>query len=89
MRFPHISAALLVTSLVACGTATPLAPKASEAPQGELMGSDRDAHGCISSAGYSWCARTNQCERPWELARKQGFAQTQEAFYEYCANPSQ
>src|SRR3546814_1551492 len=36
-------------------------------------GSDRDAHGCIASAGYAWCANTNQCERPWELARKHGF----------------
>ena len=49
-------------------------------------GSDRDAHGCIGSAGYSWCAKTNQCERPWELARKYNFENTQEAFDKFCNN---
>lgn len=29
-------------------------------------GSDRDAYGCIPSAGYSWCAALNKCIRPWE-----------------------
>src|SRR3546814_18545492 len=50
-------------------------------------GSDRDAHGCIASAGYAWCANTNQCERPWELARKHGFEQTKEGFDAFCENP--
>ena len=31
-----------------------------------LVGGDRDAHGCIPSAGYSWCASTNSCIRAWE-----------------------
>ncbi|MCX6772959.1 MAG: transporter substrate-binding domain-containing protein [Candidatus Micrarchaeota archaeon] len=29
-------------------------------------GSDRDSHGCIPSAGYTWCGALNQCIRPWE-----------------------
>lgn len=29
-------------------------------------GGDRDVHGCIGSAGYSWCAPLNQCIRTWE-----------------------
>lgn len=49
-----------------------------------MPGSDRDAHGCIPSAGYSWCAKTNKCERSWELAKAQGFENTQEAFDKYC-----
>lgn len=27
---------------------------------------DRDAHGCIGSAGYIWSITDNQCIRPWE-----------------------
>ena len=53
-----------------------------------LTGADRDAHGCIGSAGYSWCAHTDQCERPWELAQKHGFENTQAAFDEFCNNPA-
>ena len=49
-----------------------------------LLGSDRDIHGCIGSAGYSWCDRSNQCERPWELAESEGFENTSEQFDAYC-----
>jgi hypothetical protein len=31
-----------------------------------MPGSDRDSHGCIPSAGYSWCAVKQKCYRPWE-----------------------
>jgi len=31
-----------------------------------LVGNDRDAHGCIASAGYSWCGARNECLRSWE-----------------------
>ena len=50
----------------------------------KLAGSKRDSHGCIGSAGYSWCAKTNQCERPWELAKISGFENSQSAFNSYC-----
>ena len=33
-----------------------------------LVGGDRDAHGCIGSAGYSWCAAKQKCLRVWEEA---------------------
>ncbi len=33
-----------------------------------LVGGDRDEHGCIGSAGYSWCAPKNKCLRIWEEA---------------------
>ncbi|MFH1222193.1 MAG: metallophosphoesterase family protein [Candidatus Micrarchaeota archaeon] len=29
-------------------------------------GSDKDAHGCIPSAGYTWCNATQKCYRSWE-----------------------
>ena len=31
-----------------------------------IVGNDKDEHGCISSAGYSWCAVKNKCLRVWE-----------------------
>jgi hypothetical protein len=31
-----------------------------------LVGNDRDAHGCIGSAGYSWCEAKQKCLRIWE-----------------------
>ena len=51
---------------------------------GRPAGGDRDAHGCIGSAGYRWCAKTRQCERPWELAEKEQFENTMEAFDRFC-----
>ena len=33
-----------------------------------MPGSDRDAHGCIGSAGYSWCEDNQKCQRSWEEA---------------------
>lgn len=31
-----------------------------------LLGGDRDGHGCIPSAGYSWCEVKKKCLRVWE-----------------------
>jgi membrane-bound inhibitor of C-type lysozyme len=31
-----------------------------------VVGGDRDEHGCIGSAGYSWCEILKKCLRPWE-----------------------
>ena len=31
-----------------------------------IVGNDTDAHGCKSSAGYTWSAIKNECIRPWE-----------------------
>jgi len=32
----------------------------------EMVGNDRDIHGCIASAGYTWCEAKEKCIRPWE-----------------------
>jgi len=55
--------------------------------KGKTLGSDRDAQGCIGSAGFAWCERTTQCERPWELAEKHGFENSRETFDKFCKNP--
>jgi len=31
-----------------------------------ILGGDRDEHGCIGSAGYSWCETKQKCLRIWE-----------------------
>lgn len=33
---------------------------------GQIVGGDKDEHGCIGSAGYSWCEPKNECLRVWE-----------------------
>lgn len=35
-------------------------------PGNNIVGGDKDEHGCISSAGYSWCEVKNKCLRVWE-----------------------
>jgi len=50
------------------------------------LGGEKDVHGCIGSAGFKWCAKTNRCERPWELATKEKFAKSVEAFDAFCGN---
>jgi len=52
------------------------------------VGADRDSHGCIGSAGYSWCEREKACVRPWELASKKGFELNVKEFERYCAGVS-
>jgi hypothetical protein len=34
----------------------------------QLVGNDRDEHGCIPSAGYTWCEEKQKCLREWEEA---------------------
>jgi len=37
-----------------------------EEVKGPVVGGDRDEHGCIGSAGYSWCENKQKCLRSWE-----------------------
>ncbi len=53
MRTLTLMAASLL--LAACST-----------PEQHLVGSDRDSHGCIGSAGYQWSALTGKCVRLFE-----------------------
>ena len=65
--------AILFSTLSAC-----------KAKHERMVGDDKDAHGCIPSAGYQWCGKENKCVRSWELAEKKGLINTQEAFSNYC-----
>ena len=35
-------------------------------PRPHVVGGDRDGHGCIASAGYSWCKPLDKCVRSWK-----------------------
>lgn len=58
--------------VISSPTPTPSAslPAASVTPEISLgpspLGGDRDEHGCIGSAGYSWCEAKNKCIRIFE-----------------------
>ncbi len=50
-----IAGCAILMMLVACATDRPA-----------RVGSDRDAHGCIGSAGYTYSPMRHQCVRIWE-----------------------
>ena len=53
--------------LAGCAQEEPAQPvQPQEEPDQPMPGSDRDEHGCIPSAGYSWCESKQMCIRPWE-----------------------
>lgn len=89
---PRCVPILIAIGLAACTAHKPPAeaptPAATPAATPAMPGSDRDAHGCIGSAGYSWCESTGKCERPWELAKDKGFENSAEAFAQYCKTPA-
>lgn len=37
---------------------------------GQMVGSDRDEHGCIGSAGYTWSYALHDCVRLWEAGTR-------------------
>lgn len=46
-------------------TFTSISP-AQPSPTKPAVGGDKDAHGCIGSAGYTWCDEKKKCLRQWE-----------------------
>ena len=68
---------LSVVALVftACNNSTPQqtdnAAEEPTTPQQEMMvGGDRDEHGCIGSAGYSWSALRGECIQVFEVGTR-------------------
>jgi len=60
-RLTLLAVALLLT---ACS----LSSSTTKEPAPVIVGGDRDAHGCIPSAGYTWCEPKQKCLRSWEEA---------------------
>lgn len=51
-----------------------------------MPGSDRDSHGCIGSAGYSWCESKQKCLRVWEEPCAGGIAEKNPAVEKKAGN---
>jgi hypothetical protein len=59
-----------------CGTINPVSNDADSSGQAEpvpatdnnpeLIGGQKDEHGCLPAAGYSWCEQKQKCLRAWE-----------------------
>ncbi len=83
-----------LTALAGCtGDQSPGAIASSAVPETRqapppMPGSDQDAHGCKASAGYTWCARSSRCERPWELAASKDLENSPQAFKDWCDTPA-
>ena len=73
---------LALMTLSACANSQPTAKQ--QVPK--IVGGDRDAHGCIGSAGYVWCEREKTCVRAWELASLKGFELNEANFRKYCSS---
>ena len=88
MKIARISLVVTAAILSACSGELSSEPDA-QTKDPSAAGSDRDAHGCITSAGYQWCAKEKECKRPWELLDEQGLEATPEAFDDYCQNETE
>lgn len=56
---------IIACALTACKQDPPLKQEAMMI-QSPIVGNDRDTHGCIGSAGYTWSALKNKCIRVFE-----------------------
>ena len=66
---------VVALAFAACNNSTPQqADNAAEeptTPQQEMMvGDDRDEHGCIGSAGYTWSALRGECIQVFEVGTR-------------------
>ena len=66
---------VVALAFAACNNSTPQqADNAAEEPttpqQETMVGDDRDEHGCIGSAGYTWSALREECIQVFEVGTR-------------------
>lgn len=66
---------VVALAFAACNNSTPQqADNAAEEPttpqQETMVGGDRDEHGCIGSAGYTWSALRGECIQVFEVGTR-------------------
>ena len=59
-------ALMAVTGCTLSASRQSVGPEEKTKNEQPLLGGDRDEHGCIGSAGYSWCEAKQKCLRIWE-----------------------
>jgi hypothetical protein len=55
---------VLIIALLAAGSITGYVFIKNKPPK--IIGGDKDSHGCLIAAGYSWCETKQKCLRTWE-----------------------
>jgi hypothetical protein len=63
---PLVLILIVVGALVLLGGSYLVIKKAQAPSSQPILGGDKDIHGCIGSAGYSWCEPKQKCLRVWE-----------------------
>ena len=64
---PILSALILCTGLLfSCGQQKAKQESLAENESAEMVGNDKDEHGCIASAGYTWSEVQQNCIRLFE-----------------------
>ena len=64
---PILSALILCTGLLfSCGQQKAKQESLAENEANEMVGNDKDEHGCIASAGYTWSEVQQNCIRLFE-----------------------
>jgi hypothetical protein len=61
-----VCAAIPAPTMLSASSFPSSAPSIDPSSARKLAVNDTDAHGCILSAGYSYCESTGKCYRPWE-----------------------
>ena len=74
MKKNILSICTLLLGLTFIMSCTSKAPAPQEEKPANIVGGDRDDHGCIGSAGYKWSELLKDCIRPFERGIKLGTA---------------
>ena len=64
-KIGHVAMLLLMLGVSSCG-----GNRQQKDNERQLVGNDKDSHGCIGSAGYRWSEAKKACIRPWEEGQK-------------------
>ncbi|MFA5125980.1 MAG: DUF333 domain-containing protein [archaeon] len=61
-----VSALVLLMLFAGCISQTTGPIQIGDGNEPQLIGGDKDEHGCLIAAGYSWCELAQKCLRVWE-----------------------
>lgn len=78
MKKNLMQAALLILIIITVGIA------GCVAANNQTIGGDKDEHGCLIAAGYSWCEAKQKCLRIWEENCTGGGAQLANPASVFC-----
>ncbi len=78
MKKNLMQAALLILIIITIGIA------GCVTANDQTIGGDKDEHGCLIAAGYSWCEAKQKCLRIWEENCTSGGAQLANPASVFC-----